>query len=1457
MKSRSSTAALLAFLVSLTLAPAVSAQGSPDAPDAIMRPMYPQMRASLAAKSQLLGTSAAYDTVFVGHSHTDHTAGGLNPWNIYVGTSRPGVNLASNAVWDFDDQTGLGASPATGDSLQGWWPIRLPYRYAPYSTMTDDQRPWFCVDQGNQLNARPINAPHPRTFGITSAWHADPGNAVGHVMWAPISGSRSMWCGLRELNDNSVLDPVTHQPYNEQVVQFNVQGGGTAAAPAYRCFPGYGNQWDQILYRDFPATSGNSMNIRFLYRARMSTSFYTAVTTRTGWFHGDPLSMTAGNFISANAAGANAPRDSFSVYIGVPVNDASVVLSDPNVTGPVFDKQRRWFNEVLRADAPRFEILGQAGANPADTLAGAVSVNQTIPWASPGNGNAYIQAIHDDIHNPSHRVRLVFRVKTNRAYSDEDYKSGSGVVYGNYTSDGRGAVLLDDVVVDGTTYDFEGANGGVDNAVDVSGSFVTSTTASWKATGKPVPAYVHPVNVAAEANWADLCGPPHSATSLCNLSGIVASIGNADQNEAIADARWASTNESIHGFLSPAIDLVTPAYGANEMGITRYMTSNPSYYYFQYEINHAAFVLASTGTMWDIGYQAYPALTARGGKCWSNITTGYRFYMSYAGCQSDFEPLGGYGPLLTSNANGIPDSVRIYVGITSECFYFGGTCNSTAGGFFDNISLALVTSSYAGPATDVHADLWQFFNDAFPVNGYAADNVPAGSAEFDTTSALVKGAVNLALSTGDATRSDVLADSIVVAAPNGSGPGETMRVDLVFRILPGPGNYKIHAGRTYPPTAPPSQGGGVDGMELLRVPTNQSAVVSPGDSSFWGQYLQTPGQFASPGAHHGGTWWDHLSWNSARCDTAETNIFPVVGHANPIVNPDAGLYQSTYHESDPHFATLGIAKGRCFLLDPAGYPYTGDISCDPAWNAAHLAWPSTAGTGFDGVWTTKELTKIIPDGLLTPGSHVEYFFRKQRADGSGGFGMVPDTATVSPQVGESNLDGHRWQQFGVLPDRWKALEFGGSGMACMLLIDNDDARGDERVWMSMMDTLCGASSARWGAHNGWHAAGAGFDLDGRTNPNLAQAFVSSQNRQPGDRLGFAFDMYGVKASESGSVGGAHIGNRYALQPTGTATGKGAAIGPRKEWLRHYYAGIVWLTGEGNVANIGPVADIGADDIGLVEDFLTGTTGTPQPRSLIVQGSGFAEQCVNNGGAHLSFLQDYLFASLRQASYTNLTPGLGACPDLVANAGYIPGGSVYGVSNGCKASNDVLLPSTAEGAAVADYEAVGVSAPYHSGIAHISNVTHRWRSVLLGWDLKDTFSRDCATSNGRLAFYSALLNFSLGQCGVLDGGCNGDVPGPLPAPAFQDYLRIGNSVMRTSDAVVHYGAAHAGRVRIRLYDVSGRLVRTLADRVVPPGEHEARWDGRDDAGNSAKHGVYFARIDFADGTRINGRVVVLR
>ena len=47
--------------------------------------------------------------------------------------------------------------------------------------------------------------------------------------------------------------------------------------------------------------------------------------------------------------------------------------------------------------------------------------------------------------------------------------------------------------------------------------------------------------------------------------------------------------------------------------------------------------------------------------------------------------------------------------------------------------------------------------------------------------------------------------------------------------------------------------------------------------------------------------------------------------------------------------------------------------------------------------------------------------------------------------------------------------------------------------------------------------------------------------------------------------------------------------------------------------------------------------------------------------------------------------------------------------------------------------------------------------------------------------------------------------------------------------------------LRIYDVSGRLIRTLVDEPQTAGEKTVTWNGRDTQGRSVASGVYFYRL----------------
>jgi flagellar hook assembly protein FlgD len=73
--------------------------------------------------------------------------------------------------------------------------------------------------------------------------------------------------------------------------------------------------------------------------------------------------------------------------------------------------------------------------------------------------------------------------------------------------------------------------------------------------------------------------------------------------------------------------------------------------------------------------------------------------------------------------------------------------------------------------------------------------------------------------------------------------------------------------------------------------------------------------------------------------------------------------------------------------------------------------------------------------------------------------------------------------------------------------------------------------------------------------------------------------------------------------------------------------------------------------------------------------------------------------------------------------------------------------------------------------------------------------------------------------------------------------------------VRFGLAHAARVRLELFDLAGRRVRTLIDGDLEAGAHATTWDGRDDHGASVRAGVYFVRF-VAPGKSLHARVVAL-
>jgi len=88
-----------------------------------------------------------------------------------------------------------------------------------------------------------------------------------------------------------------------------------------------------------------------------------------------------------------------------------------------------------------------------------------------------------------------------------------------------------------------------------------------------------------------------------------------------------------------------------------------------------------------------------------------------------------------------------------------------------------------------------------------------------------------------------------------------------------------------------------------------------------------------------------------------------------------------------------------------------------------------------------------------------------------------------------------------------------------------------------------------------------------------------------------------------------------------------------------------------------------------------------------------------------------------------------------------------------------------------------------------------------------------------------------------------------APAQLSFATAGSNPV-TGTPALRFALPHATRVRITVYDISGRQVATLVDGPYSAGEHVATWQAA-----RVGPGVYFARM-IADGRTLGGRMVLL-
>jgi len=569
--------------------------------------------------------------------------------------------------------------------------------------------------------------------------------------------------------------------------------------------------------------------------------------------------------------------------------------------------------------------------------------------------------------------------------------------------------------------------------------------------------------------------------------------------------------------------------------------------------------------------------------------------------------------------------------------------------------------------------------------------------------------------------------------------------------------------------------------------------------------------------------------------TADSRIANYLSNLYPPIYGDTLTCRGDADNMEVYFvfrlAKVGPGQAMTHPFFTTWFPYAGRGD----WFEARMDTSeitNTMGTGtvpYPGRWMTTfheqdlitlanglaEGTEILPNNLFVPGTRIEYF-AKARYSGAALWFMLPDTT------------GGRCEEFEILPmmrdDGTGAIEW-----PCLIVADHFGGMGNWSEWNS--DRI-----ARHLVANNF-----GFDMFNKLGP------VSDLR-----------NGIGRTGANPGQIGGPGT-PKYNWGPGSTLT----------QFMAYTHC----------ILNAGPQLNycMSQSDIDMVNIWLTVYTSGYQFKFFWLSGSQVARWLTYGQlSSGKQFLNNTLGATYVHRNYAEQNSDRTYC--LPANG--IAGGRVvcgepesYIIrANGCPrgaSGFNVLGLSTSPGSSgVAEIEYDSQPTKRYAAVSNLVNVVDgaNYKTFTEGYDFCLMRTNDsqgplaCGTDDFLTAWVGCILGWgnysSTATCGIFGPESIADnrTAPPLPVTSLREAFP--NPTNPT--ARINYTVGTSGRVWLRIYDVSGQVVRTLVNETKQARRepYEVIWDGTDDRGKTVSSGVFFYQLE-AVGYRSAKKIVILR
>jgi hypothetical protein len=475
-----------------------------------------------------------------------------------------------------------------------------------------------------------------------------------------------------------------------------------------------------------------------------------------------------------------------------------------------------------------------------------------------------------------------------------------------------------------------------------------------------------------------------------------------------------------------------------------------------------------------------------------------------------------------------------------------------------------------------------------------------------------------------------------------------------------------------------------------------------------------------------------------------------------------------------------------------------------------------------------EGTEILPNDLFVPGTEIQYYLKAKYA-GSNDWFHLPNNAPDS------------YYTFRVLPmyrqhpNAWAGVVWPG-----LIVADHFGGLGNwgEFWW--------------WGWQYGGTAGGFETNAD-RIGRHLTDA-------------GYEYDIYRKLAPTSGMRNG--IGRWWAAP--GSPQGPGATF---VQFLAYTHC----------MMNTGYVFrnSIEERDVNMINIWLG--LYSPPGRFFWLSGDQVARELDSHAPWGSQLLNNTLCAIYPSLNYPEVPP-----PDytycLLVNA--VSSGPFVQVPyvarmNGCPRMFNVIGVSGAAGCNAAAQREYDLRAPTrYAAVSNEVNVMPTYKTFMEGYDhcliRSDDYLGfpDCGGSGKALAngnhnvpgdgndsiltdWLASVLSWGgLVPPGLVDSSMVSVNPDAAVASALVSWLAQAYPNPMNPTATIKYTVGAPGRVTLRVFDVTGRVIRTLVDETKATGAYSVIWDGTNDRGERIPSGVFFYQYE-APGYKSAKKLVILK